>query len=210
MKFPLVAAACAALLVPSTAAAAAPKVPKKPAGAAPIVRAELTWHVRESFVRYLAAGEGARATGATKPGAAVTTPETDVPLVYDFSFARRAGGWRDPDTGRARVLGRGGVLFSYAGHGIRLTASDPEVELRGASSRVVFKVRDGAGKAVRTVLFKLDLAKAVSSSVSADGRTFRYEQVPGVVPGGTAATVFNGFYQPGEPFGWVTVSLTTR
>lgn len=205
----LLVTAALALTAPAGATAATPKVPKRPAAAKGIAKATITWHVRDSFVRYLAAGEGMSAIGGATLSAPVTTPETDAPLSYEVTMRRKAGGWRVASSGRARVLGTGGALFRFDAHGIRIRATNPEVELRGASSRVVFTVREGNAKGKRTVVMGLNPGGAKASEISPDGRTITYTEIPATVPKGTADSLFNGFYTPGEPFGWVTLSFTT-
>jgi hypothetical protein len=173
-----------------------PPVKPRPAGAIAITSATVTWHVRESFVRYIATGEGTTVSGGVTEG-----PRTgdDPPLVYDFHFPH-TGGWCDPATGAAQITFGGTVRFSYSDHDIDLRASDPEVELDGPTSRVIFTV----GR--RTVVETLDVSEA---TVRVDGKTFSYDRIPAAVPPGTADSVFSGYYLPGEPFGWVSITFTT-
>lgn len=185
-----------------------PPVRARPAGARTITSATLTWRVRESFIRYIAAGEG------TTPsrGAAGTAPEAlegAPPLVYAFTFPF-AEGWCDPASGAARIAFTGTVAFRYAAHTIDLVANDPEVELDGPSSRVIFRMTgsDGtAGGNRRAVVETLDVSKA---TVTGGGTAFAYERVPGSIPPGAASSLFAGYYLPGEPFGSVSISYTTE
>ena len=181
-----------------------PPVKARPATARAITGATVTWHVRDSFIRYMAAGEGTSASRGATPAA----PEGEPPLVYAFHFPF-AEGWCDPVTGAARVAFTGTVRFRYSDHEIDLVVNDPEVELDGPASRVIFRMTgsgDTAGGNKRAVVETLDVSKA---SATANGNAFAYERIPGAVPPGAASSVFAGYYLPGDPFGWVSISFTT-
>lgn len=184
-----------------------PPVKARPAGARTITGATLSWRVRESFIRYIASGEGTTASrGVT--GTAETL-EGAPPLVYAFSFPF-AEGWCDPATGAARVAFTGTVAFRYAAHGIDLVVNDPEVELDGPASRVIFRMTgsgDTAGGNRRAVVETLDVATA---TVTGGGNAFAYERIPGAIPPGAASSIFAGYYLPGEPFGSVSISYVTE
>ena len=62
---------------------------------------------------------------------------------------------------------------------------------------------DGGNK--RAVVETLDVSKAAAT---ANGNAFSYERIPGAVPPGAASSVFAGYYLPGDPFGWVSISFT--
>jgi len=101
------------------------------------------------------------------------------------------------------------VGFKYADHGIDLRVNDPEVELEGAASRVIFRMTgsdstDGGNR--RAVVETLDVSKA---TVTTTGKTVTYDHIPAFVPPGAAESVFAGYYLPGDPFGWISISLTT-
>ena len=170
----------------------------RPASAVDITSAQVTWHVRESFIRYIATGEGTSVHDGATAGEPVLADGSDIPLVYDFGFPFAAG-WYDPASGAAAVHFTGRVRFSYSGHGIQLDAADPELELAASGSRAVLRI-DGR----REVLVDLHPgAPAVA------GATRTYTQVPGTIPASTGAGVFAGFYLAGDPFGWFTVTFTT-
>ncbi|MDA0179111.1 HtaA domain-containing protein [Solirubrobacter phytolaccae] len=193
---------------PPTPGTTEPPVKARPAGARTVTGATLTWRVRESFIRYIAAGEG------TTPsrGAAGTAPESlegAPPLVYAFTFPF-AEGWCDPATGAARIAFTGTVAFRYQQHTIDLVVNDPEVELDGPASRVIFRMTgsDGtAGGNKRAVVETLDVSKA---TVTGGGNAFAYERIPGAIPPGAASSLFAGYYLPGEPFGSVSISFNTE
>jgi hypothetical protein len=190
-----------------------PPLKAVPAGSDSIVAAALNWHVRESFIRYIATGQGTTPIGGATAAPAVTLPGTSEALSYDYGFPF-ANGWHhagadpaDPADDSAAVYFTGGLAFSYRQHGIDLTASNPEIELDGAASRAIFAVSDNGGTPERQVLIGLDLANAAGVSVS--GSTYTYDRVPGAIPAGAASSTFAGFYTPGTEFGCVTVSFTT-
>ena len=88
--------------------------------------------------------------------------------------------------------------------------NDPEVELDGPASRVIFRMTgsgDTDGGNQRAVVETLDVSKA--AAVRVDGKTITYERIPGAVPPGAADSVFAGYYLPGDPFGWVSITFTT-
>jgi len=186
-----------------------PPVKTRPAGAIAITSATVTWHVRESFIQYMASGEGS-STGNGATGEAPTVERgSDTPLVYGFNFPF-TGGWCDPATGAARLTFGGTVAFRYRDHGIDMAVNDPEVELDGPASRVIFRMTgsgDTDGGNRRSVVETLDVSKA--AAIRIDGKTFTYERIPAAVPPGAADSVFAGYYLPGDPFGWVSVTFTT-
>jgi len=189
---------------PPAPGTAEPPVKARPATARAVTGATITWHVRDSFIRYMAAGEGTSASG----GATAAAPEGDPPLVYAFQFPF-AEGWCDPVSGAARIAFSGTVAFRYAEHEIDLVVNDPEVELDGPASRVIFRMTgsgDTDGQNKRGVVETLDVSK---STAAANGNRFSYERIPGAVPPGAASSVFAGYYLPGDPFGWVSISFTT-
>lgn len=192
---------------PPTPGAGEPAVKQRPAGARTVTGATLTWRVRESFIRYIAAGEGTSVSRGAS-GAAPEALEGAPPLVYAFQFPF-AEGWCDPATGAARVAFTGTVAFRYEEHNIDLVVNDPEVELDGPASRMIFRMTgsgDTAGGNKRGVVETLDVSKA---TVAGATNAFSYERIPGAVPPGAASSVFAGYYLPGDPFGWVTISFTT-
>jgi hypothetical protein len=185
-----------------------PPVKARPSTARNITSATITWHPRESFVQYINSGEGT----AVSRGATADPPEvaagSDASLVYSFHFPF-AEGWCDPATGAARIAFTGTVAFKYSAHEIDLRVNDPEVELDGPASRVIFRMTgsgDTDGGNQRSVVETLDVSKA---AVSAAAPSFAYERIPGAVPPGAASSVFAGYYLPGDPFGWVSISYTS-
>jgi hypothetical protein len=198
-------------------AGAAPENPlpvlARPPAAVDITAASVDWQVRESFVRYIATGEGTSVSGGAVAGAPVLVPGASAALSYGFQFPF-ASGWLDPgaDPGNAAddtalVKFGGAVGFRYSAHGIDLATAEPELELRGAASRAIFAISENGGPASRQVLVNLDLARA--AAIRAEGGSFTYERVPGAIPAGTASSTFAGFYAPGTDFGCFTLSFKT-
>ena len=195
------------------ASEATPPVPVRPPSAVDITGATIGWHVRESFIRYIATGEGTSPVGGASADPSVLLPGASAALSYDFHFPF-ADGWLDsgadpgnPADDRAALYFNGGLRFLYSGHGIDLLTSSPELELNGSASRAIFGVAENGGAAQRQVLVNLDLSRA--GAISQSGNSYTYDRVPGAVPAGTAASTFAGFYAPGTDFGCFTVSFST-
>jgi Htaa len=191
-----------------------PPVAPRPPGATDVTAATIDWHVRESFIRYIATGEGTSVSGGATADPPVLLPGASAPLSYGFHFPFAAGGWHDvgadpadPADDSALVRFSGAVRFLYSGHGIDIVAADPEIEIAGARSRAIFSISESGGAPQRQVLINLDLSRA--AAIRAGGGTFAYERVPGAIPAGTATSTFAGFYPPGTDFGCATVSFST-
>lgn len=190
----------------------------RPASAVNVTTASLTWHVRDSWIRYANSEIPPETMEGASAGAPIeesTHPCPDRPastnptLVYSYSFPF-AEGWYDAASGTAALYGQGGVRFRYPGHGIDLTARNPEIEINGAASRAIFRLR-GEGELAypdkRAAILSLALGAApaegpagsfafgapVRASLTADGQA-----------------VFAGFYTPpNNAFGCFSVSFTT-
>lgn len=159
----------------------------RPATAVNITSGSITWHVKESFADYVRNGPGITVSGgATASGTSI----------YEFDFPIRAGGWWDSVSSTADVLGQGTVRFH--GENFDISVSDPEIELNGAKSRVIFRFPDGK----RKVMFGLT---ATNPSSTPSGPAV----IPGFVLEGEGTDVFGSFYVPGQEFGHVTVNFGT-
>lgn len=183
----------------------------RPATAVDVVSATVVWRVRESFIRYINAGQGAAVRDGATADPAETLPDAGVPLVYQFRFPLRSG-WSDGASDTAAVSFTGGVRFRYSAHTIDFVTADPEIELNGAASRAIFRLTGTDGTPFtgrRTVLLDLRPAAAASRAVSPDGKTVTYDRIPAVIPAGAVDSVFAGFYLAGTPFGSVSISYTT-
>ena len=175
---------------------AEPPIPARPPGAVDVRSAAVTWRVRDSFVRYIASGEGTSVSRGATHEPPTTTPESDVPLVYEFHFPFRDG-WRDPASGRAFLRFGGRVTFSYSAHGIDLDVNDLELHVNGSRSVAVARFtgrRDTRPGNRRGVLVELDSSGGLG-------------QMPGSIPAQTAGAIFAGYYLAGEPFGWIGAAI---
>jgi len=188
------------------------RAPERPPGAVDVTAATLDWHVRDSFIRYIAAGEGTSVDDGARATGRSVRPGTSEPLDYDYALPF-TDGWFDPASGLAVLRFRGGVRFRYTAHGIDLRTGESELELAadGQRSRATFAI-SGSGatdySGSRDTLIDLAPSLAASSTTSADGRTRTLTAIPGSVPA-AGASVFGGFYAPGDPFGWMSVTFTT-
>lgn len=185
----------------------------RPLGAIDVTGASIRWRVRESFIRYIATGEGTSVSGGATADPPVLLPGASTPLSYDFRFPF-AEGWIDtganpasPADDTAALYFDGAVRFQYSGHGIDLLTGSPEIEFNGSGSRAIFAISENGGAAERQVLVNLDLGAA--GTISQSGSSYTYERVPGAIPSGTASSVFAGFYAPGTDFGCFDVSFST-
>ena len=183
-----------------------PPVAVRPGTATDLASATIDWRVRESFIRYVSSGDGASAIDGAIPGPAEELSGAP-PLVYSFGLPFTSG-WTDAASETALVKGSGGVAFRYCRNTINFHVNDPEIELNGANSRMIFRVNGLDGTAFpnqRAVVVDLDLTQA---EVSTSGNTTTWENIPGSVPGGSAG-VFADFYFGGAPFGELDLTVST-
>jgi hypothetical protein len=190
----------------TTTASGGPAAPARPGTAIDLTAASITWHPRESFIQYINSGEGTSTCNGATSDAPSVRPGTSVPLTYGFHYVFKDG-WYDPISQTGRVTFTGAVSFNYSGHGIRLGAVNPEIEINGNASRGVFTTTNTGETTRRGVLENLDPAHAASTSTLSSPYT--YTQIPGTIPSGAADSTFAGYYAAGDDFGWVTVSMTT-
>ena len=191
-----------------------PPVLARPADAANVTGATVTWYPKPSWIRYSstendpAAFGGATADPKTNFSACPEPSDSDQgPLHYSFQYPFASGWYHDP-TGTAGIYFGGGVRFHYPSHGIDLDAKEPEIEINGASSRAIFRF-DGRASTLpgnkRAVLVDLNTAAAPPAR---SGNTITYTRIPATLPQGGATSVFGGFYGAGDPFGCISVSFT--
>lgn len=177
----------------------------RPDGADSLVSAEIVWRARESFIQYVSSGDGVRMEDGAygDPSEAIGSGP---PLTYSFHFPF-AGGWVDDTSDSAAVFGSGLVGFRYCENTINFTVSDPEVELNGDASRLIFRVNGIDGTPFpdsRAVVVGLRLSQALKTT---DGDTTTYTDIPGYIPAGSTG-VFAGIYPPGDEFGSMNLELT--
>ena len=191
----------------ATPAGDEPPLLARPAGALGVVCSAIVWRPRESFVQYVNTGEGTSVSGGASSGPKEVRPGSDAELVYSFSFPFESG-WYDPASGKSALYYGGRVRFQYSAHGIDFESADPEIELAGEESRAIFRFEGSDSTpypSKRAVLVDLD---PVAPQIAAGGKQRSYSDMPGTIPEGTGASIFGGFYSPGDPFGSIGVSLT--
>jgi hypothetical protein len=196
-----------------------PPVLARPSTAVTVGGVQLSWMPRDSWVRYVSSAIGAN--DGVVPGAGATgvqstaSPCPDrpssstVPLTYAISFPAKES-WYDPLTGEAGIYGTGNVAFRYSAHSINLTAAEPELEINGASSRVIFRFSGSGGTPYPNQRVALEtLETAGRPTLSPDGKTLTYNLMRGrLTPDGEK--VFAGFYPaPSDnEFGCLSASIT--
>jgi hypothetical protein len=169
----------------------------RPAGAVTARDVVIRWYPRSSFVTYVL-----RFGGSITPSDGASGSPQD-----GFTYGESPGrSWHHAASDTTALYGSGTVRFRVPGHGIDIAVSDPEVELNGAGSRVIFRVAQNGGEGTRRVAMELELRP---KAVAGDG-TVTYEALPGKVP--EEGSIFSGGplgdpYAPGEEFGAVTVSF---
>ncbi len=192
-----------------------PPLLARPAGAVDVVGAGLTWHVRDSWVRYVGSEVAEPFDGATPlpkyPGENHPCPDlptkgNELTYSYDVPFAN---GWYHAPTGTAGLYYRGGVRFAYPARGIDLTLHDPEIEINGAASRAIFRIKGSGATAYpdsRAAIMSLPGTSPVESP--AGSFAFPDPLKAALTPDGEK--VFAGFYAgTNNGFGCFAVSFTT-
>lgn len=198
-----------------------PPVKAVPDGAQTVTGATIKWYVRDTFINYVATGQGTRA----EDGATADPPTAPQNLSYSFNFPfdTDSGSWTT-GSGNTLIKGKGTVGFRYCQNTINFTVSDPEIEIDGDdNSRIIFRVNGTDGTPFpdqRAVMVKLLPSLAESPEVTVDGSTttVSYTKIPGFVPAeGTG--LFADIYPPFDPgfegqdprpdrFGFVSVTYT--
>lgn len=204
-------------VTPAPAEQAEAPLRPRPGTAVDIVSASLSWRARVSWIDYLhAAGEqgGTRTSGGATDRPAEVIPPSTQPRVYQYDFPF-ASGWFDAASDTANV-GFGGTVTFYKliqPFGIDLDTSNLEVELGGPAPRAIATLNGRGNNADqqnrRAVVVDLDQAAVSPDVVSGPGgTTYTWTDIPGSVPDGNTAWPIAGYYQPGDEWGSMTVSLT--
>lgn len=158
----------------------------RPGTAVDIISATINWHVKESWVNYLESS----ATG----GAFAIAPAAGGH--YDFQMTS-ATGWYDPISGQASVSTAGGVNFKYPEHGIDIATTNLRAEIDGVCSRATVEYQGQ----------RLGIVDLGSGTAGGSGSTHTFSANSTL--SGEAAPIFLGFYEPGEEWGSMSVSVTT-
>jgi hypothetical protein len=192
----------------------------RPDGAANVIGAPMQWYGRDSWMRYITGGEGSSfSDGATagpsekypEPTESFPDPSRGPTLVYSGFFTfNPAGSWylAAGAASKGRLAYTGTVRFLWNDHGIDLTFKNPEIELDGGSSRLIFTVVGAACSnlpAKRVELFKL----AVPAPRGA-APTFSYDDPLAARITTAGATLFSDMYFENDAWGSVRrLSVTT-
>lgn len=191
----------------------------RPASAVNVTAATVTWHVRSSWINYVASGNGTTAIEGAVPAAPSLEKDHPClddagddtqPRVYSYTFPF-AEGWYDRPTGVGAIYTSGGTHFSFTGHGIDLTTRNPEIELNGGASRAIFKISGGGSTAYRdTRASILDLSLA-EAPVEGPAGTFTFAKPIKSYLTADGLSLFGGFYSPptNHGFGCFSVSFAT-
>ena len=192
-----------------------PPVLARPATAVDVSVDGIVWEPKESFVNYMntqaAPGGGAYTSGGAAPAAGQPENRGKGPAVYRFAY-QPLRGWWDAPSQTAALYYAGNVNFRFYAHGIDIDVKDPEIELNGAASRAIFRLggrRSTPYGNKRGVLVDLAPTTTTAPRCTTAGRNVTCNDIPATVPGDAGQSVFAGFYQPGEPFGDISVSFTT-
>jgi hypothetical protein len=180
-----------------------PPVLARPATAVTVGAVQLSWMPRDSWVRYVSSAIGA-GDGVVPGGGATGVQSTASPC------PDRPSSSSVPLTGQAGIYGTGNVAFRWVAHSINLTASEPELEINGSSSRAIFRFSGSGGTPYPNQRVALEtMENSGRPTISPDGRTLTYNLMRGrLTPDGEK--VFAGFY-PGptdNEFGCLSATFT--
>lgn len=193
----------------------------RPVGAVNIASAQITWCVRASWIRYI--GNGAVSNGATRETPFVVNEgnlgqvcdlkkknvkPTSGATSYRYGFAFKEG-WYDPASGRAALYFTGRVHFRYPERGIDLDFNDPEVEINGAETRLIFRMEGREDTEIpshRTVF--TEHGDPVPELDASNPGQIKSPMMQGWLPETSGAGIFADFYlPPNNDFGWVSVEF---
>lgn len=187
-----------------------PPLLAKPADASAVgAPTSFDFAVRPSWLEYLAGGDGESdgtvvGDGATESGASGAGDWN-----RNFQFPHAGPSWATPANAAGLYFG-GSLRFTFPQHQIEILLKNPEIELNGAASRLIFRVDGSAitaqSRGKRAALFNLNLAGVTDSDLSPFTTT--YANVPVTVTADAADGVFGGMYEPGSDYGTMTVSFT--
>lgn len=193
------------------------EVRPRPGSAVDVIAGSLTWRARPSWVDYLhAAGDqgGTRTSAGATDGPAEIIPPSSTARVYQYDFPF-ASGWYDAASDTANVGFSGTVTYFklIQPFNIDLDTSNPVVELGGSEPQLLATLNgrgNNSDQQDRTALIvDLDQAAVTPVVTSAPGTTtYTWTSIPGKNPSGTTTWPIAGYYQPGDAWGTVTVSLT--
>lgn len=196
-----------------------PPLLARPSTAVDVSAVQVSWHPRDSWVRYASSGvapgdgiltsNGALGVNSTASPCPDRPSASDAQLPYTIEFAPKAS-WCDAASGSAGIYGQGSVAFKWKAHTIDLTASDPEIEIAGGASRAIFRFSGSGGTPYPNQRAALVSLNAGLPTITNGGKTFTYSLMRGTLTA-DGVNVFAGFYTPpdNDEFGCVSVSFTT-
>lgn len=181
----------------------------RPAGAPSVISTGFWWRPKESWLQYLAGGpdanNGVQVSGGATPGAPERVGTNPASLVYRFQFTLDpvASWYQD---GKGVLYFTGQVRFTYSSHGIDIAMKNPEVQVDGASGRVVFRFLGSdcsqlADKRVELTTFTPGTPAGVAPAFDFGNL------ISTLTEGGNVA--LSSMYSAGTEWGSIDLSLTT-
>lgn len=194
----------------------------RPEGAANVVSAPMVWYGRDSWMRYISGGLGAGDGISASEGAALgprekypegtesfPDPSRGPTLVYSATFGfDAASSWylAAGNDSKGRLAYTGAIRFFWNAHGIDLTFKNPEIELNGASSKLIFTVSGAACSnlpAKRVEMFKLTVPNPTAAAP-----TSSYGPLAARITN-AGATLFSNMYYENNAWGSVRNLVVT-
>ncbi|HST39266.1 MAG TPA: HtaA domain-containing protein [Conexibacter sp.] len=172
------------------------------ASAASVTTASVRWYPRATWIRYInsgtRAGDGVTATDGATAGPEEVQPGASFRLIYSYNFTpNTAASWYDATANAGVLAFTGTVRFAWEDHGIDITMKNPEVELNGSRSRVVFAV---AGASCSTLPSKRVELLSIPGSAPTGAAPFVVPTLPATLtPAGAIA--FSDMYIAGDEWG---------
>lgn len=197
--------------VPPASAPLAPAADRLNVSTAP-----MRWYARDSWVRYISTARILVSDGAVA-GPVENYPEStdsypdpsrSVRLSYGVDFAFDATrSWYAPSSNTGVLYYTGTVRYLWDAHGIDLTFKNPEVELNGANSRLVFEV---SGAACSNIAAKrVNVLKLTVAAPTPAAPTYTFNPLAARITTDGAA-LFSNMYFENDPWGSVRgLTVTT-
>ena len=191
----------------------------RPLTAKTVENVSIKWFPRASWLAYVATGEGTTTAGGATSVFSTVAPcpaqpgsnegggsSAGVSLPYEIDFTPTES-WVDPATGTAAINGTGSATFSFRGHGINLTGSDPEIQLNGPSSQAVFRFSGAEGTPYPNQ--RVALLKLATPTPTREGNAYTYNLTRATLTA-DGEKVFAGFYTAptNNGFGCVSASFS--
>lgn len=175
----------------------------KPDGAATVTAATFWWSPKDSWMRYINSGYRPGDGVHAADGATPDRPHADT-VVYRYRFTLDSGSWYDGAKGV--LYFRGTVRFRWEDHGLDITVANPEVQLDGAASRLVFRFTGSECSTLRNQ--RVELAKLAVGTPTGTPPAYDFGTVTATItdPG---AGAFSRMYRAGTEWGAIELAFTT-